>query len=329
VRGGERGPALGVSEGRREQVGEVRHALGGVGRKRPAPGQHRHCAPQAALDDDRARHHRPDSQRAEAVGDRIRLAAPDVLVDPGGAAGPPHDRRGKVVAQFQARPDRQPDRVVADAADDHDRGPVGLEAGYAGVVGAEQPADLLGDGQEDLGRVDAVGDERGDPAERGLLRQEAGELVTARLERASHRIERALELTDLARTGFGQPRVEVAIRESAGHPRRPTNGGDDHPRQVSGEDQHEQDRPTETGDSPDNRAASGRVSAVLAGRDADAFYCRQAVEFGAERVDALLPLVRRRDAVGRRISRRMRSTRSPAIAYGRDAVSRRAADSTT
>ena len=86
--------------------------------------------------------------------------------------------------EFHARPDRHLDRVLPDTADDHDRGPVRLEAAYAGVVRAKQPADFLGDRREDLDRVDSAGDEGGDPAERGLLLQEAGELVTARLHRA-------------------------------------------------------------------------------------------------------------------------------------------------
>jgi hypothetical protein len=53
--------------------------------------------------------------------------------------------------------------------DDHDRGPVRLEAGHTGVVRAKQPPDFLGDGREDLGRLYPPGHQRGHPAQRSLL----------------------------------------------------------------------------------------------------------------------------------------------------------------
>jgi hypothetical protein len=55
---------LGVGDGGRGELREIRHAVGGAGRKRPSPRHHGHHAPQAAFDDDRARHHRPDAQHA-------------------------------------------------------------------------------------------------------------------------------------------------------------------------------------------------------------------------------------------------------------------------
>jgi hypothetical protein len=118
--------------------------------------------------------HRPDLQPPQLVGDGVRHVPPEVLVDPGGTTGPPHHGRGAVVAQFQGCPDRQPDRVVTDTADDHDRGTVRLEPCDAGVVRAEQPVDLLGHRHEDLRRVEATGDQRGYAAKRGLLIQQGG-----------------------------------------------------------------------------------------------------------------------------------------------------------
>ncbi len=177
------GAALGVPDRRRDELDEVRHPVRGVRRKRLPPRQHDHHAPQAAFDVDRAGHHRPDAQLAQAVGDGIRHAAPQVLVDPGGAAGPPHHSRRKVVDEFRAHPDRPVDLALPGSADDHNRGPVRLVTAYAGAIRAKEPADFLGDRREDLGRVDAAGDQGGNPAERGLLGQEAGELVTARLQR--------------------------------------------------------------------------------------------------------------------------------------------------
>jgi hypothetical protein len=63
-RGGQLGPALGVSHRGGDELGEVRHPVRGVGGERPPPRQRVHHAPQAAFDDDRARHHRPDAQLA-------------------------------------------------------------------------------------------------------------------------------------------------------------------------------------------------------------------------------------------------------------------------
>ena len=78
---------------------------------------------------DRARHHRPDSKLAQGVGARVRHAAPHVLVDLGGAAGPPYHRRGSVVGDFHARPGRPLDGILLPAtADAHDRLSVSLEA---------------------------------------------------------------------------------------------------------------------------------------------------------------------------------------------------------
>jgi hypothetical protein len=132
--GGEFGSALGVSDGRGDELGEVGHPLGGVGRKRLASGHH---TPQPAVDNDRTRHHRPDLEPPEVLRDRVRQAAPQVIGGPRGPAGAPYHRRGKVIAQFQARADPEGDRVLPETADDHDRGPVQLEAGDAGVLPAQ------------------------------------------------------------------------------------------------------------------------------------------------------------------------------------------------
>jgi len=70
---------------------------------------------------------------------------------------------------FQAQPDRQLDGVLPDTADDHDRGPIRLEARHAGVVSAKQSADLLGDRREDLDWVDSAGYQRGQAPQCGLL----------------------------------------------------------------------------------------------------------------------------------------------------------------
>jgi hypothetical protein len=51
------------------------------------------------------------------------------------------------------------------------------------VVRVQQSADFLGDRREDLGRVDPAGHQRGHPAQRGLLLQQAGQLVPAGLQR--------------------------------------------------------------------------------------------------------------------------------------------------
>jgi hypothetical protein len=47
--------------------------------------------------------------------------------------------------------------VPPGTVDDHDRGPVRLEAAYASVVRVKQPPDFLGDGREDLDRLDSAG----------------------------------------------------------------------------------------------------------------------------------------------------------------------------
>jgi hypothetical protein len=65
--GSKLGPALGVPNGRGDELSEVLRAVGGAGRKRPSP---RRCGRHA--------HRRPSTQ---AAGDRVRRVAPQVLID--------------------------------------------------------------------------------------------------------------------------------------------------------------------------------------------------------------------------------------------------------
>jgi hypothetical protein len=80
---------------------------------------------------------------------------------------------------LQPPPDHQLGRVLPDTGHDHGRGPIRFEAADAGVVRAKQSADFVRDRREDLDRIDSAGDQRGNPAQRSLLLQEAGERVTA------------------------------------------------------------------------------------------------------------------------------------------------------
>jgi hypothetical protein len=159
--GGQLGAAPRVGNRGGDQLGEVRHAFLGVRRQRRTLGRHPHHAPQAALDQDRAGSRRADPH-------------PAVRVDPCSASGAPHRRHGRQVVGLPARPGRC--LPVRAQPGDHGRGTVRLEAGQGGIVGAKQPAGLLGGRGEYLGRWHPMRGQHGDTAERGLLLQTPTEL---------------------------------------------------------------------------------------------------------------------------------------------------------
>ena len=168
---------LGVGERLGDQLGEAGQPLLGALGERPArrpPGQH--AAPQLAGDDDRCAHGGLEPQRAQGRED---LAGMVVGVQAGRAARPPDPRGDRVRRERDAIADRRLGRGAgAPAADD--RALAFLEADHVRQIGAEQPPDLLGDRGEDPEAVGPARDERGDPAQRRLLLQQAPDLLGCR-----------------------------------------------------------------------------------------------------------------------------------------------------
>jgi hypothetical protein len=90
------------------------------------------------------------------------------------ASGPgtPDDHRRGVAAERHAPADGDRGRAVRAPPADDRRLVAVLVADHVRRLRAEQPADLLGHGGEDLTRVALAGDERRDPPQRRLLGRE-------------------------------------------------------------------------------------------------------------------------------------------------------------
>ena len=90
TRGDQLGPALRVRHRGRDQLGELRHPLLGVGRQRRLPGPHGDHPPQLAVDVYR----QGDRGQYPLTKTHLRAWNVAVVIDPGGPAGPP-DRDGQ------------------------------------------------------------------------------------------------------------------------------------------------------------------------------------------------------------------------------------------
>ena len=100
----------------------------------------------------------------------------------------------------------------------HDgHGVVGLIPEQRGEFRPQQPAHLCDDRGEDVRRRVAARHKRRDASQRRLFFGEKAQVVAARLQRAGHVVERALERADLTGPVLGGPQREVAAGESAGH----------------------------------------------------------------------------------------------------------------
>ena len=173
--GGELGAALGIRDRRCHELGELRDALLRVGRQGFAPVRDCHDAPEVALDDDRGGNGRDEVHLAEVLGDRARGVPVAGVVVSRGTAGAVDRGGGQEVLERPTGADRNDGDALGEADDDH-RGSVGLEARDGGL-GAEEPADLVGDRGEDIGGADSACDQRRHPPQRRLLVEEAANLV--------------------------------------------------------------------------------------------------------------------------------------------------------
>ena len=170
----QRALVLRVRDGGGDQVGELRHALLGVGRQRTLSGSDGDHPPQPAVDVDRHRDRRTQSFA------QIRLSAGKgaVVVHARGPAGT-QDGGGQpgfgIALPRSAETHVRTGRAVVR---DERRRSVELEPDHPGGAAAETPQHLAGRGREHrLGRF-APGDQRGQPPQRGLgVRQLALSLV--------------------------------------------------------------------------------------------------------------------------------------------------------
>ena len=163
----------------------------------------------------------PASRRASRPH---RHPAPRILVDLSEVVGTRHRCRGHVVMEFRAAHDRQPYRSQPDTTKDDGRAPIRLEAGHACVVSVEQPTEFLGDHREDLGRVDSAGDQRGHPAQLGMLGQQPGQLVPAGLQCSPVlrvRDRGGDQVGELAHPLLADRRQRSVYRYDADHPTQP------------------------------------------------------------------------------------------------------------
>jgi hypothetical protein len=160
---------LGALEAERDELGEVAEAPLGVGPERVGASRgDEDEAPGLRPDDDRRRDRRPEAVAPHHL--RGAAAHVGVVVDASRAARA-RDDRGQAVAALErdGRPDLEPARAVGLVpAPDGDR-EAAVVADRRRRARAEEAAGLLGDGAEDRGRLGARGDERRDPAQRGLL----------------------------------------------------------------------------------------------------------------------------------------------------------------
>jgi hypothetical protein len=176
----ELGAALGVRDRGTDELGEAGQALLGFGRQVLAPRPDADRAPPTPLNHDRNRDAGPDTQAADG-GVNERARGPAEVVAASRTAGAQGDRQGQRRLRFPAASDRHLVGVIADEGEDGHRA-VGIEAGDGRRVGPENVSDLVRDRREDLGRWHSAGDERGDPAQRGLFLCEAAQLAAAFLE---------------------------------------------------------------------------------------------------------------------------------------------------
>ena len=141
-----------------------------------------------------------------------------------------------------------------------------------------------------------------------MLIREPDQLVAARLERASHGVERVLERADLADAGLGHPRGDVPAGEPAGRDGGSANRPDDRPRQVTRVEEDEKDRAPDAGCGADDGAASGRVGAFLTRRTEVALGCDETVDWIRSASTRRLPSSVAATVVGEGSFRRAAST---------------------
>ncbi|MCU1662551.1 MAG: histidine kinase, partial [Pseudonocardia sp.] len=159
-----------------DELGEPGHAPFGVGRETLAPRPDGDRAPETPLDDDRRHDPRPESEPTNGVA--VRVGGGAEVVDAGRVAGVQDRRQGQRWLGRPAASYRELGGVCADTGRDGRRA-VGIEAEDVRSVGTEDVADLVRDGREHLGRWHPVGDQRGDPPQRGLLVGEPAQFLAA------------------------------------------------------------------------------------------------------------------------------------------------------
>jgi hypothetical protein len=147
ARGGQLRPALRIRDRGREQLGELLQAALRIDRQQLVCGRDDHRAPQTALDNDRARDRRDDTQATCGCRDGPAGRRPVHRVDSGGPSGAVDLRRRHSRLELPSHPDREVEGLRD--ADKDDPQALVLEPEDSRLR-PEEESDLVADGREDL-----------------------------------------------------------------------------------------------------------------------------------------------------------------------------------